>query len=159
MTTKKLITATGTIQINKSLKTVFDFVANPGNDPAWRTEINQSQVEGTLQVGTNVLEYSYLSKKAPNNLVELRCVQFDRNRLAVFETPEHGRFFQRSERQVTAVSDNVTNLVYTLAFDSAIVKFALGFSLPGFIISFKANADMKKYLRQLKTILEKTETS
>jgi hypothetical protein len=81
-------------------------------------------------------------------------VQFDKNKIAVFETNENAQFYLRSERQLYAISDNKTEIKYTLAFDLNLVKFALGFSLPKFIVSFKANSDMKKYLRQLKTKLE-----
>jgi hypothetical protein len=147
MTNKKLIRITGSILINKDLGNVFDFFANPSNDKLWRTEINQSTLDGTLQLGVRVSEYSYLSKKASNNLVELKCVRFDKNKIAVFETPINGQFYQKSERQVKAVSDNTTEITYTIDFDKEIVKFALGFSLPKFIISIKAKSDMKKYLR------------
>jgi hypothetical protein len=111
-------------------------------------------LDGFLQVGVMISEYSYLSKKAPNNLVILKCVQYDKNKIAVFETPENAEFYLRSQRQVNAIADNTTEIIYTLEFDTNLVKYALGFSLPIFIISFKANSDMKKYLRRLKTKLE-----
>ena len=151
---KGLIKITGTILVNKNVETVFDFFANPSKDKLWRTEINQSQLEGILQLDVIVAEYSYLSKKASNNLVELKCVKFDKNKIAVFETLDSAKFYIISERQVRSVSSNTTEVVYSLSFDKSIVKFALGFSLPKFIISLKAKSDMKKYLRQLKIKLE-----
>ncbi len=154
MTNEKLIKTTGTILVNKNVVSVFDFFANPGNDKLWRAEINQSTLDSTLQLGVTVSEYSYLSKKASNNLVELKCVQFDKNKIAIFETPANAPFYLKSQREVKAVSDNTTEIAYTLDFDNEIVNFALGFSLPKFIISIKAKSDMKKYLRQLKTKLE-----
>ena len=120
----------------------------------WRTEINNCTLDGILQQGVTVYEHSYLSKKAPNNLVELKCIRFDKNKIAVFETPNNAQFYEKNQRQVNPVSDNTTEIIYTLEFDLEIVKFALGFSLPKFIISIKANIDMKKYLRQLKETLE-----
>jgi hypothetical protein len=153
-TNKKLIKTTGTILVNKSVRSVFDFFANPSNDKLWRTEINQSKLDGALQLGVTVSEYSYLSKKVPNNLLELKCVQFDKNKIAIFETPGNAKFYLKSQRQVKPVSVNTTEIIYTLYFDKSIVKFALGFSLPKFIVSMKANSDMKKYLRKLKTELE-----
>ncbi len=154
MTNKKFIKASGTILVNRNIERVFDFFANPGNDNLWRTEINNSVLDGTLQLGVTVSEYSYLSKKASNNLLELKCVQFDKNKIATFETPRNTTFYLKSQRMVKAVSDNTTELTYKLDFDKSIVKFAIGFSLPAFIISLKAGSDMKKYLRQLKTQLE-----
>lgn len=151
---KKLITTSGTIIINKKVEYVFDFFANPGNDNLWRTEINKSIVEGKFQLGVTISEYSFLSKKVPNNLIELKCVQFDKNKLVIFETPDNSRFHIRSQRQVKAISESTTEIIYTLDFDIGLVKYALGFTLPKFIISFKAASDLKKYLRQLKAKLE-----
>ena len=155
MTNNKLIKTTGTILVNKRVESVFDFFANPSKDIFWRTEINKSTVDGILQLGVAVSEYSYLSKKAPNNLVELKCIQFDKNKIAIYETPENAPFYIRSQRQVNAISDNTTEVIYTLDFSIDLVKYALGFHIPKFIISFKANRDIKNYLRQLKTKLEK----
>ncbi len=78
----------------------------------------------------------------------------DKNKIVIFETPDNSIFYLKSKRQVRALSETTTEIMYALDFDIAIVKHALGFKLPGFIVSFKANSDMKKYLRQLKTILE-----
>ena len=154
MTNKKLIKITGTILINKSVESVFDFFVNPSNDIFWRTEINKSILNGTLQLGVKISEYSYLSKKVPDNLIELKCIQFDKNKLAIFETDKTSQFYLRSQRQVKAISDNTTEVIYTLDIDIGLVKYALGFSLPKFIVLFKAKRDMKKYLRHLKTKLD-----
>jgi hypothetical protein len=154
MTNKKLIKTKGTILVYKNAESVFDFFANPSNDYLWRTEINKSTLDGTLQLGVNIYEYSYLSKRIPNNLIELKCVKFDKNKLAIFETPDKAQFHIRSQRQVKAISDNKSEITYTLDFDIDLVKYALGFTLPKFIVSFKADSDIKKYLRQLKTKLE-----
>lgn len=154
MTKQKLINASGKILVNRNVETVFDFFANPGNDSLWRTEINKSILEGPLKAGALVSEYSNLSKKASNNLLELRCVKFEQNRIVVLETISNARFYLKSERMVKAISENTTEIKYKLEFDKSIVKFAIGFSLPDFIISFKTGNDMQKYLRQLKNQLE-----
>lgn len=156
MSKNNLIKASGSMLINQNVTLVFDFFADPGNDHLWRAEINKSVTDRPLQTGVTVAEYSYLSKKASNNLVEMTCVQFDKNETAVFETAPGAPFYQKSQRMVKAISDKQTEVIYTLDFDKRIVKFALGFGLPGFIIAMKAGADMKKYLKQLKKQLENT---
>jgi len=155
MTDKALITISGTILVNKNQETVFNFFANPINDKFWRAEINESTLNNALQLGVMVSEYSYLSKKAPKNLVQLECVQYTPNETAIFETPNNSPFYERSERQVKSITINTTEVTYTLIFDKGIVKLALGFSLPRFIISLKAKSDLKKYLQQLKSVLER----
>lgn len=87
-------------------------------------------------------------------MIELKCVKFDKNKLAIFETHDNAQFYLRSQRQVKAISENTTEIIYTLDFDIGLVKYALGFALPKFIVSFKADRDIKKYLRQLKTKLD-----
>jgi hypothetical protein len=154
MTNKKLIKTTGTILVNQKTEKVFDFFANPSNDNLWRTEINKSTLNGPFQLEVTISEYSYLSKKAPNNLIELRCIHFDKNKLAIFETLDNAKFYIKSQRQVNAISNNTTEICYTLDFDINLVKHALGFALPKFIISLKADSDLKKYLQQLKIKLE-----
>ncbi|MCG2614728.1 hypothetical protein LZZ85_10570 [Terrimonas sp. NA20] len=156
MMNKKLISVSGRILVNKEVDNVFDFFANPGNDKLWRAEINNSILDGPLQPGVIISEYSNLSKKASNNLLKLQCVQFEKNNNAVFETTGSERFYLKSQRMVRTVSKSSTELTYKLEFDKSIVKFATGFSLPGFLISFKAGSDLKKYLRKLKTRIEST---
>lgn len=155
MTNKKNINTTGTILVTQKSENVFEFFANPNNDNLWRTEINKSTLNGPLQLEVIASEYSYLSKKIPNNLIELRCIHFDKNNLAIFETPNNAQFYLKSERQVKTISNNTTEIIYSITFDIEIVKYALGFTLPKFIVSWKASSDMKKYLLKLKTILEK----
>ena len=154
MNNKKLIKTKGTLLVNRNVDRVFSIFADPSNDKLWRREINQSTLNGLIQLGVLVSEYSYLSKKISNNLLELKCVEFDKNKIAVFETNENAQFYLRSERRLTAISNNKTEIKYTLIFDLNLVKFALGFVLPKFIVQLKTDSDMQKYLRQLKTILE-----
>lgn len=154
MTNSRIIKTCGTILINKKVESVFNFFGNPSNDNLWRKEINKSTIHGTLQLGVTISEYSYLSKKAPNNLIELICVQYVKNKVALFETPNSAQFYIKSQRQTKAITVNTTEIIYNIDFDTDIVKFALGFALPKFIVSFKAKSDIKKYLIQLKKQLE-----
>ncbi|TAF76118.1 MAG: hypothetical protein EAZ53_04245 [Bacteroidetes bacterium] len=155
MTNRKIIKTTGTVLVTQKAENVFNYFANPSNDNLWRSEINKSTLNGPLQLEVKVSEYSYLSKKIPNNLIELKCIHFDKNNLAIFETSNSAQFYLKTERNVKAISNNITEIIYSITFDIEIVKYALGFTLPKFIVSWKANSDMKKYLLQLKTILEK----
>jgi hypothetical protein len=145
----KIIKTTGSILVHRNVMDVFDFFANPSNDNSWRSEINSSILSDNLQKGVCIKEYSKLSRKAANHLTELECIEFEKNFKAVFATVERSPFYLKSHRETRVVSESCTEVIYELEFDSAIVKFALGFNLPAFIISIKANNDMKKYLKQL----------
>lgn len=150
----KPIRISGSLIINNQADRVFNFFANPLNDRLWRKEVRETIMNGPLQLGVLVSEYSYLSPKAPRNLLEFSCVKYEPDHTAVFETLTNARFYEKSERLVAVISSQKTRVTYTLEFDSSIVKYALGFSLPVFLISFIAKYDMKKYLRKLKAILE-----
>lgn len=154
MTSQKLINASGKILIDRNIEVVFDFFSNPRNDRFWRTEINKCSLDGPLQSGVTVSEYSNLSRKASNNLLELKCIQFEKNNTAVFETTADSRFYLKSQRTVRSVSEELTEIMYKIDFDKSIVKFAIGFSLPDFIVRLKAGKDVRKYLQQLKKRLE-----
>lgn len=151
------ITVSGIILIRKNTAEAFDYFANPENDVHWRTEINQSKLLGPLQPGVMVEEYSFLSKKASNNLITFQCIELRKDQIALFETPKNSKFYLRSERKVRVIGENETEIQYHLTFDLEIVKYALGFSLPKWLIQWKAKSDMKKYLRKLKSILEENQ--
>lgn len=142
------------IVIKRAVQETFAFFANPGNDPLWRQEINEARVSGPIQAGVTVTEYSKLSSKKPNNKIVLTCIEFQENERVVFQSVDNERFYVRSTREVQKKAARETLVLYTIEFDPSIVKFALGFGLPAFLISFKAKGDMKKYLSKLKTLLE-----
>lgn len=149
-----LISINGSLKIRKQATEVFRYFANPENDINWRTEIKQSQLLGPLQVGATVEEYSYLSKQAPNNLITLNCIEYKKDQKILFETPSNSKFYLKSERNVRVIGEHETEIHYYLTFDKEIVKFALGYSLPKWLIQWKAQKDMSKYLKQLKNVLE-----
>ncbi len=156
MNNPRRITISGSVIINNQIDKVFEFFGNPINDWQWRKEVRLTKLNKKLEPGVVVAEYSYLSPKIPENLIELVCVSYEPNLVAIFETLNNSRFYEKSQRLVTAVSKQKTKIIYTLEFDTSIVKYALGFSLPYFLISLKANYDMKKYLKNLKVLLDVT---
>ncbi|MBS1732658.1 MAG: hypothetical protein JST02_05125 [Bacteroidetes bacterium] len=149
-----LIKANKEIIVHNSLEKIFDFYSNPANDYLWRKEINQTELKGDLHLGTHAYEYSKLSTKKANNLVVLEFTEFKRNETVTLQSIKDSRFYLKSVRTVQYISENRTRLIYEIEFDSSIVKYALGFNLPKFIIAMKTNFDMKKYLSKLKSILE-----
>ena len=100
MPNQNILSIQACITINKNITPVFSFYANPSNDKLWRTEINESILNGNLQKGVEVTEYSMLSKKASNNLMELVCTEYQENKLVIFETKPNAPFYLKSERRV-----------------------------------------------------------
>jgi hypothetical protein len=149
------IKANGTILISADPETVFAYIANLENDKFWRKEINSTTMTSKAQINALAVEDSYLSKRTPSNIQNLVCIEFLENKRVVYQTIPGSRFFLKSSREVEAISTNETKMTYAIEFDKSIVKHGLGFSLPTFLIAFVANRDMKKYLRTLRSIMEK----
>jgi hypothetical protein len=72
----------------------------------------------------------------------------------VFETTDANLFYLKSSRAVTTISPTATRISYQLEFDSKIVKAAIGFRLPKWLIAYKANSDLKKYLYNLSRVMQ-----
>lgn len=147
------IMVAGTIVLNKPAKVVFDYIADLRNDHTWRTEIIRTEVADTMSLHTVATEHSYLSKKIPDHVYELRCTVYEPDNKVVFETTDANRFYLKSSRTLTATSPTATHISYQLEFDSKIVKAAIGFQLPKWLITYKANSDLKKYLKNLSRVV------
>lgn len=130
----------------------FAYLANLENDSLWRKEINHTTLFGRPGLGVEAHEYSNLSKRMSNNLLILTCVEFTEGQKVVFETKPDSPFYLKSSRQIEALGDNRCRFYYSLEFDNHLVKQALGFALPGFLIHLGASKDMKAYLKNLKEL-------
>ncbi len=148
------IVTKGEILINKNTSTVFAFIANLQNDSQWRSEINETTMNGAAQLGVMVKESSFLSKRVPANVLALTCTQFTLNESITYTTVPSSPFYLQSIRKVETINNQSCKFIYEITFDKSIVKHALGFGLPGFIIYMVAKGDMKKYLKKLKERLE-----
>ena len=148
------IKVSGKIRIAKDSQTVFNFISNLENDKFWRKEINSSKMTMKPQVNARTTENSYLSKRVPNNILNLICTEYIENQKVIYQTMPDSKFFLKSVRIIDPISQNETMFLYTIEFDKNIVKHALGFRLPIFIINLVAKNDMKKYLAKVKTFIE-----
>ncbi|WP_207492376.1 hypothetical protein [Aridibaculum aurantiacum] len=144
----------GAITINAERSIVFDYISNLENDKYWRKEINWTAMTAKPALGALAEESSFLSKRAPNNILKLHCIEFLGNKKVVYQTVPGSTFYLKSSRLVEAISASECKVIYSLSFDNGIIKHALGFSLPMFVSRMVAKNDMKKYLATLKSILE-----
>lgn len=148
------IKAQGEIRIHKSASVVFAFIADLENDAQWRKEINNTKMNGPIQLGVIAKESSFLSKRVPINMLELKCTDISLNKSITYTTLPASPFYLQSIRKVESINDSQTKFIYEITFDKSIVKHGLGFGLPNYIIRIVAQKDMKKYLSKLKEVLE-----
>jgi hypothetical protein len=131
----------------------FAYLSNLENDYLWRREINHTTLLGPPGLGVEAHEYSNLSKRMNNHLLVLICVEWSESEKVVFETKPDSPFYLKSIRRIEAIANNQSRFHYTIEFDNNLVKHALGFALPRFLIRFGASQDMKKYLNKLKEVV------
>lgn len=146
---------TASVKVYNNYKTVFDYISNYNNDSFWRREVKLTTVN-SLQtgIGTVVTQYSFLSKQMPYHKNTFTCTGFVANKIIVYETKGDEKFWQRNTRIAAPLSENSTQIIYQVEFDTAIVKHSLGFGLPNFILRLYTKQTMKQYLTVLKNLLE-----
>ncbi len=149
------ITISQTITILADSERVFSFLADLRNDVQWRREINRTEIIGVVGPGAEAKEYSRLSRKVPDHLRVLTCAEYLPGSRVVFRSAADDPFYLTTTREVDKEEQGATRVRYTLEFDSSIVRFALGFPLPLFLVRMVARKDMKAYLHTLKAILER----
>lgn len=150
-----IISANSEILIRNNYKQVFNFLANLENDIHWRKEINSSKMNSEPQIGALVTEDSFLSKKVPNHILNLQCIEYTKDNKVIYQTVKESEFYLKSTRIVEEISPNHSKVFYQIDFDKNIVKHGTGINLPNFIINWVVNKDIKKYLNKLKMVLEK----
>ncbi len=149
------IDISSTIIISTNYKKVFEYVSNYSNDVFWRKEINAVKINTeSVEKNTLIIEDSFLSKKTPNYISKLKCIEFQKYELIISETIFDNSFWAKNTRIVEVLPNGSTKLTYRVQFDINIVKHGLGFSLPKFIVNFYTKSTMNKYLSVLKNILE-----
>lgn len=145
------IIVSGNIILQADATAVFLYLADLSNDKFWRKEISETILSAKPGLHVTATETSYLSKRVPKHVLSLICIAYSEPATVIYETLPESKFYLKSTRLVEAVSKGQSRFTYSLEFDPLVVKHALGFSLPLFLIRWVAQSDLKKYLSQLKT--------
>ena len=150
-----VIDLSATVIIRQNVPAVFRYISNLSLDKTWRKEIIRTIVKGPF-FGLNsiAVEHACLSKKVADHQTSFVCTTYTANRLIAYESLPENRYWQQAIRQVEQTLNGHTRLVYTLRFDASLVTYALGFWLPRFLVTYYTKTTMKKYLRNVKHILE-----
>lgn len=153
--TNNKIYLSSSIQIRKNTSDVFNFISDVRNDKLWRSEIIKTEIDTfPLLNNSSIIEYTKLSKKQPNHPLVFQIISLQPNKLFQMETIEGSPFWEVSQREVEYLNNGVTQFTYCVNFDAKILKFALGFYLPQFILRHYLKSVTKQYLRKLKNVLE-----
>lgn len=143
------------ILIKRDAKTIFEYVSNYENDKYWRKIIHETKADNLpLKIGTRLAEHSFLSRKYPTYTTVFKCVDFQPQNKVSCESTAENLFWTKNTRSVEVIDATSCKFNYHFMLDVAIVKYALGFSLPYFMIKISTQIEMKSYLKELKKVLE-----
>ena len=146
---------TATLLVQKDPQTVFAYIADLRLDKNWRKEIKETVYTNPgPALGNMAIEESYLSKKVPAYKAALQCITYTPGKSIVYQSLPENAFYLQNTRRVEEISGQATKITYKLTFDVALVKYAIGFTLPNFLIKFYTQKTMRVYLQKLKHILE-----
>lgn len=143
------------ITINASADKIFEYVTNGNNDPKWRTEVDRMDVQGETKIGTVMVEYSsfykFLHTVTPTEIKVL-----DRPNKIILETPDTHPNWLQSIREIKILNSTECIVFYELAFSLDSMKQIMPFTPPAKLVAMWYRPRMKKYLKNLKNILEQS---
>lgn len=149
----KLIQVKGSVIVAASAEKAFDFLANLENDRLWRKEINLTTMSGEIALGVKAEESTYFSRRNSQQLLHLECTHYLAPQEIIYTTVTDSPHYLKSIRKIESLSNHQSRFVYEVHFSTSIVKAGIGISLPGFIIQLGAERDLKKYLKQVASVL------
>lgn len=140
------------VQIRKDATSVFAFFGDMLRDPEWRNEIRSCD----KPAANLIRQFSYLSPRQPAFRQDYNIEVYDAGKMELLARAIPGSpHFQDSFRKVEALSDSTCRAIYEISFNRAILKTALGFDLPDFLLRFQMNRVCRKYLKAMRILLEK----
>ncbi len=150
---KACVSMTKSIEICCRPEAVFDYTSNLSNDPYWRPEVASMELNGETKVGAIAVEritiYRYFNFVTP---VVLKVL--DRPTTFVAESlPEHP-YWVECVRTVSSLDKSRVLFTVKLSFSLDNLRQILPVLPPAFIVSWWYVPRIKKYLNNLKRILE-----
>ena len=141
-----------TIVIEKSAEEVFAFVSDGNNDPLWRSEVDEMDVQGDIAAGTLLMEYSSFFKFM-HTVTPTYFTEFEAPKRIVMETPDD-HVWLRSIRQVEPMGPNRSKFIYDLGFDLDLMRQMLPITLPVKLVARSYSRRIRRYLNTAKQLIE-----
>lgn len=148
-----MVKMSSSVEIAVPAQRLFEYISDGNNDPKWRTEVDRMEVQGEIEEGTVMIEYSsfyrFLHTVTPTEIKTL-----DAPHKLVLETPDSHPTWLRSIRTIEELEHDQVRFTYELAFSLDSMKQILPFTPPAKLVSMWYSPRIKKYLRNLKKIVE-----
>lgn len=150
--TKKVFMS-GSIIIKTTAEKLFDYIANGDNDPNWRKEVDKMEIQGAIQQGTLMVEYSSFYKFFHTKTPTIIKVLTPPNQV-VLETPDTHTTWLQSIRTIEKTEHQTVKFTYQLGFSLDAMKQILPFIPPAKLVKIWYKPRIDKYLKNLKQIVE-----
>ena len=148
------LTLIQTIEIQAPAEKIFDFISDVKNDPHWRPEVEKMDEQGENKPGTIVIEYIRVYKFF--RIITPTVIKIlDRPNTFIVETPDTHPSWVKCIRSTETLTNGNTKFNVQLSFTLNNLKQVFPIVPPSFIVEMWYRPRMKKYMRNLKRLLEK----
>ena len=149
----ELFHVAASVVVKAPIQEAFAFAGNAANDHYWRTEVNRFKVIGGFSVGSVFIEDAKLGIH-PHYITRARLIDMRPPYGVVYRTLPQNRFYLRSTRLFEPLSPTQTRVIYKVDIEKAMIRDILGVALPPELVSAIYSARMRRYLRNLRRILQ-----
>ena len=150
---QKRISLLHSITINAPAEKIFDFISDLSNDTKWRPEVEKMEVKGEHKIGTVIIEYIRIYKffviVTPTEIKLL-----DRPFKFIVETPASHPTWVECIRSIEKAEGSNSKFTVQLSFSLDNLRQIIPFTPPSFAVRWWYGPRMRKYLRNLKRLLE-----
>jgi hypothetical protein len=151
------ISLTETISINTLPESIFDYISNVNNDPLWRPEVEKMEIKGETKLGAVIIEYIRIYRFF-RIITPTEVKVFDRPHTFVVETPTAHPSWVQCVRSVKSIDEKSSEFSVKLSFSLNNIKQISPIVPPGSIVRMWYKPRMKRYMRNIKKILESAKT-
>lgn len=142
------------ITIKASPEKVFDYVSDLNNDHIWRPEVERMEILDEGKVGTVAIEYITVYILF-HITTPVKIIKIDRPHLYEIETMDNHPYWVHCKRTIDAVDADHSKITVELSFTLDNLKQVFPILPPNRVVYHWYNPRMRRYLKNLKKILEK----
>lgn len=141
------------IHIKSPAARVFDYIADLNNDHLWRPEVERMEVLDEGKPGTVVIEYITVYKLF-HITTPVKIIKMDFPHLFEIETMNNHPYWVHCKRTITPINESESKITVELSFTLDNLKQVFPLLPPKWVVYQWYNPRMKRYLKNLKRILE-----
>ncbi len=132
---------------------MFDYISDLNNDHIWRPEVERMEILDDGKIGTVVIEYITVYKLF-HITTPVKILTINRPYVYEIETMSNHPYWVHCKRTITPADDKSCHIMVELSFTLDNLKQAFPILPPKWFVLQWYNPRMKRYLKNLKRIME-----